>query len=162
MAYNYITYSIAIAFTSWIVALITTPFIRKTDFYGNHLSHLNFIKSDYINKIIGIGVVKWLVKHTFLRNLNPFLKLSNTADIADLKNLRKEMIKAEVDHLTGFAFVLLICLVELFLANFLFALTIMIVNIFMNLYPSLLQQLNKRRIDRLLKVVAARQESTSI
>jgi len=35
--------------------------------------------------------------------------------------------------------------------NYLFGLTIMIVNILMNLYPSLLQQENKRRIDKLIK-----------
>jgi len=37
------------------------------------------------------------------------------------------------------------------LGSYLLAFIIMIFNVFMNLYPSLLQQENKRRIDRLIR-----------
>ncbi|MGZ5221269.1 MAG: glycosyl-4,4'-diaponeurosporenoate acyltransferase CrtO family protein [Chitinophagaceae bacterium] len=43
-------------------------------------------------------------------------------------------------------------MVEILSHNYLFGLIIMIINIFMNLYPALLQQENKRRIDKLIKI----------
>ncbi len=67
-----------------------------------------------------------------------------------MTEIRKEMTIAEISHLIGFIFVTVIALYKSISYNYLFGLTIMIVNILMNLYPSLLQQENKRRIDRLI------------
>lgn len=61
------------------------------------------------------------------------------------------MTISEIDHLIGFVFVTIFALVKFYYLDFLFGLTIMMVNILMNLYPSLLQQQNKRRIDRSIK-----------
>ena len=62
------------------------------------------------------------------------------------------MTFSEISHLIGFVFVSFFAVYQLAKGAFLFALIITLVNIFMNMYPSLLQQENKRRIDRLLKV----------
>ena len=56
-------------------------------------------------------------------------------------------------HLIEFGFVSIFAIIKLVYAAYLFALIIMIANTLMNLYPSLLQQENKRRIDRLIKTV---------
>ncbi|MHA8061487.1 hypothetical protein PQG22_09440 [Aquirufa beregesia] len=61
------------------------------------------------------------------------------------------MTHAEIGHLLGFIFVSIFALVKFYKTEWYFGLTIMGVNIFMNLYPCLLQQQNKRRIDRLIK-----------
>ncbi len=61
------------------------------------------------------------------------------------------MTKSEINHLIEFAFVSIFAIQKVVQLNFVFAAVITIVNIFMNLYPSLLQQENKRRIDRFLK-----------
>lgn len=61
------------------------------------------------------------------------------------------MTISEIDHLIGFGFVNIFALVKFYNHNILFGLTVILVNIVMNLYPSLLQQENKRRIDKLLK-----------
>ena len=61
------------------------------------------------------------------------------------------MTISEIDNLIGFVFVTIFALVKFYYLDFLFGLTIMMVNILMNLYPSLLQQQNKRRIDRSIK-----------
>lgn len=79
------------------------------------------------------------------------LNLNSTADIDDLHILRKEMTKAELSHLLAFLFMAVFSLVLLLKGKFLFALIMLLVNILMNLYPSLLQQQNKRRIDKLIK-----------
>ena len=154
MITHYIEFSISITFISWFVGMIFGAILKKTKLI-NDLSFLNFIKSKDINKKIGIGIFKWIVTHTFLRFFNP-MKLKNKIEINDLYKLRNEMTFAEINHLIGFIFVIIFSIVKLINGEFLFALIFMIVNMLMNLYPSLLQQENKRRIDRLIKTVANR------
>ena len=60
------------------------------------------------------------------------------------------MTLAEVGHLIGFLFVAAFALYQSFNVSVLFGLAMMIPNIILNGYPSLLQQENKRRIDKLL------------
>jgi hypothetical protein len=102
--------------------------------------------------VIGLDLLTWVVKNTFFKFFNQSLKLDKTADISALKNLRKEMTIAEISHLIGFIFVLVFAIYKGISHNFLFGLVVMGMNILMNLYPSLLQQKNKRRIDRLIKI----------
>ncbi|MBP4138064.1 glycosyl-4,4'-diaponeurosporenoate acyltransferase CrtO family protein [Flavobacterium geliluteum] len=151
MVYKYLTFSISIAIISWIVGMTINAILRKTAFYEKKLSNLNFIKSEKHNKIIGIGLFKWIVTNTFFKFFNQKLKLKKKIEKTDLYKLRNEMTISEIDHLIGFLFVTIFALVKLFNSQFLFGWTIMLVNIAMNLYPSLLQQENKRRIDQLLK-----------
>lgn len=150
MTYKYLSFSISIAVISWMVGIVINAFLRKTEFYKNNLSNLNFLKSERLNKIIGMGIFKWIVKNTFFKFFKQNLKVKNKIEKPVLIKLRDEMTISEIDHLIGFAFVTLFALEKLFGLNLLFGLTIMMVNILMNLYPSLLQQKNKRRIDLLI------------
>ena len=61
------------------------------------------------------------------------------------------MTYSEISHLIGFGVVAIYSLVIFISGECLFELIMMIVNVFMNLYPSLLQQENKKRIDRLIE-----------
>lgn len=151
MLYKYLSFSISIAFISFIVGMMINAFLRKTPLYRNHLSNLNFVKSEKLNDIIGIGVIKWVVKNTFLKFFNQKLTIKGKIEKTDLNKLRDEMTISEIDHLIGFVFVTVFALVKTYSHNLMFGLTIMLVNVAMNLYPSLLQQRNKRRIDRLLQ-----------
>jgi len=151
MAYKYISFSIAITFISFIVGMAINSVLKKTDVYNSRLSQLNFIKSDRINSWIGVDIVKWVVKNTPFKFLNQKLKLKNKTEITDLINIKKEMTSSEIDHLIGFVFVTIFALIKFYKTEILFGLTILIVNIWMNLYPSLLQQQNKRRIDKLIR-----------
>ncbi len=137
-------------FISWIVGMIITALVRKTNFYNGQLSNLNFIESDTFNKIIGVGIVKWIVKYTFFKFFNPKLKINRKIDISDLRTLRAGMTKSEIDHLFAFVFVLIFVVVMILKDKYLFAFIILLLNTIMNLYPSLLQQQNKRRIDRMI------------
>ena len=130
--------------------MILNALIKNKPYYTN-LSNLNFIKSDKLNKIIGLGLFKWIVKNTFFKWFNQKLKLKNRIEIAELKELRTEMTYSEISHLIGFGFVTIFAVVKFSKGDYLFGLIIMIVNMAMNMYPSLLQQENKRRIDRLIK-----------
>ena len=150
MIFIYISFSISIVFFSFIVGMIITALIKKTNFYNNQLSNLNFIKNELTNNIIGIGVIKWIVRNTFFKFLNQKIKIERKINITDLKNIRNEMTKSEIDHLFAFVFVLIFITILYFKQNYLFATVMLLVNIAMNLYPSLLQQQNKRRIDKLI------------
>jgi len=145
---KYITFGISISFISWIVGMIINSIIVKTKYYEK-LSNLNFIKSKTINKNIGIKFFKWIVKNTFFKFFNQSIKVENRK--TELTQIRKEMTIAEISHLIGFVFVMFFAIYKSITHNFLFGFIIMIVNTLMNLYPSLLQQENKRRIDKLIE-----------
>ncbi|MCY1660227.1 hypothetical protein [Chryseobacterium sp. SL1] len=127
-----------------------TALIRKTNFYHTTLSNLNFVKNEMTNKIIGVGIVKWIVKNTFFKFLNQKLKFDRKMNISDIKNIRNEMTKAEIDHLFAFIFVFIIVIFEMYNQKYFLALIMLLTNITMNLFPSLIQQQNKRRIDKLI------------
>lgn len=151
MVYKYLSFSIAVAFSSFIVGMAVNAFLKKTKFYNDELSDLNFIKSEKWNKWFGVGMVKWIVKNTPFKYFNQKLKLKNRAEKTDLHQLREEMTNSEIEHLIGFVFVTIFALVKFYNSEWLFGVTLMIVNVFMNLNPSLLQQQNKSRINKLIK-----------
>jgi len=152
--YKYFSFSLSITIISWIVGMIINAFLRKTDFYNKKLSNLNFIKNENLNRSIGITLFKWVVKNTFFKFFNQKLKLKKKIEKTDLNVLRNEMTISEIDHLIGFVFVTFFVFVKILNANYLFGFIIMVINILMNLYPSLLQQENKRRIDRLIRIIS--------
>lgn len=150
MIFKYLSFSISIVFLSFIIGMIMTALIRKTNFYNQKLSNLNFVKNEITNKIIGVGIIKWIVKNTFFKYLNQKMKFDRKMNISDVKNIRNEMSKSEVDHLFAFMFVTIFVIATLYKQQYLQAFIMLFVNLIMNLYPSLLQQQNKRRIDRLI------------
>jgi ABC-type protease/lipase transport system fused ATPase/permease subunit len=150
MILQYLSFSISIAFISFIIGMILTTLIRNSKLYQGKLSNLNFVKSETVNRLLGVGVIKWIVKNTFFKFLNPTLKVERKMNLSDLKEIRNAMTKAEIDHLFAFAFVMLFVIYALLTQKYLFALTLMVINTLMNLCPSLLQQQNKRRLDILM------------
>ena len=146
---QHLSFSISITILSWIIGIIIGAISKKTPVYDK-LSNCNFIPSEKANKILGIGVFKWTVKNTFFKVFNPKLNLKRRPDFTQLLALRKEMTTAEINHLIGFACVAIFAVAILIKGKFLFALIMMLVNTVLNLYPSLLQQENKRQIDKVL------------
>jgi hypothetical protein len=90
--------------------------------------------------------------HSFFRFFNPKLSIKKRILATELVEYRLEMTTAELNHLFAFAFMGVFILIKIFQGLYLFALVMLLVNILMNLYPSLLQQQNKRRIDRYIKI----------
>lgn len=147
----YLSFSISITFISFIVGMLVTAALKKTACYDRNLSNLNFIKSRQLNRVMGLGIFKWIVRNTPFKYLNQRLKIGRKTEKSELQKLRQDMTSAEIDHLAGFLFVMLFALFKFYQSQFLFGTTIMAVNTVMNLYPSLLQQENKRRIDKMMK-----------
>lgn len=142
-----LTFGTSISVVSWMIGIIFNGIFGNTKFYKK-FSNLNFIESKSINKKIGMLYFKWIVKNTFFKFLNQKIKLENKN--IDLKNIRNEMTLAEISHLVGFIFVTFFAIYYSFKVSLAYGLAIMIPNIFLNLYPSLLQQENKRKIDKLI------------
>ncbi|MCV9385105.1 glycosyl-4,4'-diaponeurosporenoate acyltransferase CrtO family protein [Reichenbachiella ulvae] len=153
MTLNHLIFSISICFISWIVGLILNAIAMKLPQY-QRLAHFNFVESKRLNRYMGIGVFKWIVKNTPFKFFNQKLKATAKLNLDQLNDLRKEMTTAEIGHLIGFVFVAGFAVYQLFLMHWVSTFSIMLANTLLNLYPSLLQQENKRRIDRLIKVVA--------
>ena len=149
MIIKYFTFSISITFISWIVGMIINSILIKTEFYTKHLSNLSFIKNEILNKRIGLGIFKWIVKNTFFKYFNQKIKFKSKIEVTELNTIRNEMTISEISHLIAFGFMTVFAVLKIINSNYLFGFVIMIVNTLMNLYPSLLQQENKRRIDRL-------------
>ena len=145
---KYLSFSLSITFISWIVGIMINAVLLKTDFYRQYLSNLMIIKNENISNKIGLKPFKWLIQHSFFKYFNPKLSIKKRIKPGELDHLRNEMTTAEIGHLIAFGFVMIFACVMLFKGKFLFALIMTIVNILMNLYPSLLQQENKRRIDQ--------------
>jgi hypothetical protein len=127
--------------------MIINGILAKTEYYQK-MSNLNFIKSKALNKKIGINYFKWIVKNTFFKFFNQKIKLVDKK--ADLTEIRYEMTLSEISHLIGFVFVTIFAIYQGFNQSIVFGITMMIPNILMNLFPSLLQQQNKRRIDEIM------------
>ncbi len=144
---NYIIFGTSVSVVSWMVGIIFNSFLAKSKYY-ERLSNMNFIESRTLNKYMGIEYFKWMVKNTFFKFFNQKIKLRNGK--ADLAEIRKEMTLAETSHLIGFIFVLVFAIYWSIKHSLLFGIIIMIMNTLLNLYPSLLQQENKRRIDKLI------------
>jgi len=153
---KYITFSFSIAFISWIVGMIITAIISKTKFYTKTLSSLNFVKSEWVNDRLGLGPFKWIILHSFFKYFNPKLSVKKRILASELKEYRLEMMTAELNHLFAFVFMGILIVIKIYYGMYLYAAVMLAVNVLMNLYPSLLQQLNKRRIDRYLQLLNQR------
>ena len=64
--------------------MIINAVLKKTAFYNQNLSNLNFIKSGILNKMIGLHYFKWIVKNTFFKFFNQKIKLDLRIDYSDL------------------------------------------------------------------------------
>jgi hypothetical protein len=146
--------------TGWMVGMIFNVLFQKTDFYARHLSNLNLLTSRRFNKAIGLDRFKWVFKNTPLKFYNGKIKLDGSATLTDLIQLRAEMTTADVRHLIGFVFVVIFASIKSAQFGLLFGLMCIVASVFLNLYPCLLQQENKRRLDPLiarLRLRAAKQ-----
>lgn len=154
---NGFTFGLSLSIVSWMVGIVGGALLQKTRHFEK-LSHLNFIPSKAVNKALGIEQFKWIVKNSFFRFLNQSIRVG--CKKMDLTAVRSQMTIAEINHLIGFLFVATAALYQSFNVGTVFGLSMMIPNAVLNLYPSLLQQENKRRIDQLLNRWARHNEAS--
>lgn len=138
-------------FISYTVGALGTGLLKKTPFYSKLENH-NYI-NDRLTKVSAVLVMGWLVRHTFMKIFNKNIKYTGKLNRDKLLQLREHMTDSEIGHLIGFIFLLGHILVLMILKFEWWQIILyFIFNIIFNLYLVLLQQYNKRRIDRLLKL----------
>ena len=137
-------------FGSWLIGLVANNAIKSRPFYAL-ISNFNFIKKESTNRVIGLTGFKWLITHTFFKYFNQKLKFETPPSLLELQNIRNKMMYAEISHFMVFIFILVVMIIKLSNGQLAYTGTLFICHIICNLYPLLLQQQNKKRIDRILK-----------
>ena len=111
----------------------------------------NYI-GDQLTSSIGVLAFGWLIRHSFMGWFNKKLRLKSSASLDDLKRLKQEMGYAEAGHLVAFYVLLAVNLIFIYLGlEWWYILIFLILNVIFNLYLVLLQQYNKRRVQKLIK-----------
>ncbi len=137
----FVSYTIGAWFTNIIINLSIDKHFLDKDFL-----------SDSWTKRIGVLHFGWLIRHSFMGVFNQKLKYKGKLNQEKLAQLKHEMTLAEVGHLIAFYFSLLIHGLFIYLKmDWRYIVVFFILNIIFNFYLVLLQQYNKRRIDKLLK-----------
>ncbi|MGQ2982466.1 glycosyl-4,4'-diaponeurosporenoate acyltransferase CrtO family protein [Flavobacterium sp.] len=151
MIVAYIFGSISIAFAFSVVGLLINNAIKHTGFY-KRLSHFNFVTSEKANRYLGVLYFRQILVRSFWRHLNPALKLTQRPDRQKLRSLRNEMTYAEISHLFAFLLVAAVAIASKVWHYREQGISALIIsNIVFHLYPALVQQYNKRRLDRIIK-----------
>ena len=102
--------------------------------------------------------------HSFIKYFNRRLQISvKKPSLNELIELREAMTYAEIVHLICFTYVIVRVLLNIINNEHQSMIApIFAVNIFVNLYPVLVQQMNKRRIDSLIKLLMNRAGDTAV
>jgi hypothetical protein len=141
---------LSIIMVSWFLGLLITAYLKRQHYYSA-ISNICFINSNKIYSVIGIQVFKWLVTRTIYRYLNKNIKLSSKPDLAELNHVRDAMIDSEVLHGVAFIFVVLAGVPVLLLQeDYNLAFQLVALNVVLNLYPTLLQQYNKAKLNKVI------------
>ncbi len=141
---------LSIIMVSWLLGLLSTSYLKEQKYYYK-LSSLKIFGNVRIYKAIGIELFKWSVTKTFYRHLNKNIKFNRRPSLNELVSVRNEMTNSEILH--GVAFVLVLIIGVPFTViqkGHNTVLPLLVFNIIFNLYPTLLQQYNKVKLDRLI------------
>ena len=150
-----IIFSITFAFGFSIAGMLLNNAIKNQPFYRK-LSHYNFVKNEAINKYLGVLLFRKIIVSSFWRHLNPAVKITGRASLSKLVALRNEMTHAEISHLIAFICTLIVAILirskkHLYHDAFV---PIIVCNIIFHVYPPLVQQYNKRRLDKVIKRIS--------
>jgi len=140
---------VALIFGSYALGVMGGGFLKIVKWYA-YFENRNYI-SDTLTKRLGVLHFGWLIKNSFMRIFNPKLKYSGKANKEKLEHVIVEMTDAEINHLMGFFFLLVVnMIVPFFGVAGWYVGVLFVLNIIFNLYLVFLQQYNKRRIHQIL------------
>jgi hypothetical protein len=154
-----IMYTVKVIFISWMIGHASTLLLRRVTAIDK-LLQIKFIGSEKLNKLVGVGICKWVLTNSFIKYFNRRLQISvEKPNLNTLIELREAMSYAEAVHLIGFAYVLGVVLMNIINDQRLSMIApLFAVNIVANFYPVLVQQMNKRRLGCLIKTLSSRED----
>ena len=142
-------------FISYTIGASFTQIVLQSKL-RNQLINNHFLSNKW-TKHIGVLHLGWLIRHSFMRIFNQKLVYKGKLNQEKLSKLHQEMTFAEVGHLLAFFFLLLINGLFIYLKlEFWYIILFFFLNIIFNFYLVLLQQYNKRRIEKLLKIIPSK------
>ncbi|MEM7034254.1 MAG: hypothetical protein AAF629_32225 [Chloroflexota bacterium] len=93
---------------------------------------------------------------TFCQSHNREIKFSHKRDLATMRAIREQIATAEMSHWVGFIVMLGLTILAWLSRGTIVGLAYLVFNIIGNVYPSLLQQYNKRRLSRVISILEKR------
>ena len=142
-------YSFLIVISSWGLGAIVSEIFKSRLNDKSLLTNTLFINKKIYRKL-GVDFFEFLVTKTFYGKINQTIRI-NSISCSDLLKSRHEMIKSEFGHVIGLLssqlmlFIIFDLRTEL---TFFFSGTTF--NLILNLYPILLQQKNRSRINKII------------
>lgn len=141
---------------SWAIGGALNIYLSNKSIYKSLYSVI-LIRNNRIYKYLGLSVFIFLVTKTYYAKFNTIIKFKS-GNVNDLEKMKREMINSEVGHLIGLFVAQLIIIIFFVLKpniywipfGFSFLNVASIMNIFHNLYPILLQQKNRVRIEKII------------
>lgn len=146
---------VAVMFLSFIVGMIGNTLLLRLAIYENFGNRYLFAGLKPYERL-GVLWFRRILLATPLRSFNKHIRFSADRSLETLDSVRNVMIGAEVAHWVGFAAMLVLNVAVWWYRGFEMALAYLFFNVIGNLYPCLLQQYNRLRLNRVIAAVEAR------
>lgn len=146
---------IAVMFLSFIIGVIADLLLRRMPLYAWISTRYLFADSKTYENV-GVERFQKILLATPLRMFNSNIKLPKKRDLQLLKDIRKHIATAEVSHWVGFAVMMVLTVYAWSTYGSKVGIAFVVFNTVGNLYPCLLQQYNKKRLNQLIDVMERR------
>ncbi len=146
---------VAMLFLSFIAGLIGDALLRRFAFYQS-LSRLYLFSDSKIYERLGVLWFRKFLLATPLRLFNNKIFVAQKRDLNKLKEVRAHIATAEGSHWVAFFLMLIAMLPAWWYFGWRIGASYLALNIAGNLYPCLLQQVNKRRLNAVISVLEKR------
>ena len=143
-------------FLSFVIGLAGDAALQRTSVY-NVLSHWFLFEHPQTYESVGVLWYRWFLAVTPFGSFNRDLYFTKRRDVHTLSAVRQKMCSAEISHWVGFLCLLALTFVAWWYRGIFIAFCYVFFNLIGNLYPCLLQQYNKRRLDRVINAAARRE-----
>ena len=146
---------ILVTFLSFVVGVFADPILRRVTDYESLSTRYLFADAETY-ELFCVLWFRWFLQVTPLGRFNRDIHFTGKRDLATLKTIRDHMATAEMSHWVGFMSMLAMTFVAWWHRGTIVGLSYVAFNLLGNVYPCLLQQYNKRRLDRLISVIENR------
>lgn len=143
-------------FMSFVIGLATVPMVRRTAL-GQMLQTSYLFRDTKTYESVGVLWFKNLLLYSLFQSFNTDIHFTKQRDLETLRKIRGHMLTAEIAHWSGFVVMMILTIVAWISRGTLVGAGFLIANVFGNLYPCLLQQYNKRRLNRLIQLAENRE-----
>ncbi len=142
-------------FLSFVVGVCVDPILRRVTDYEK-LSTRYLFSDLAAYERLGVLWYRRFLLVTPVGSFNTSIHFDKNRDLEKLTEIRDHMATAEISHWVGFVVMLIMTVVAWWYRGAFIGLLYLLFNLLGNVYPCLLQQYNKRRLERLISVAKRR------